>query len=88
MSGLDALSVRGGRSRARCRLRWSSCLSFCSRFSDGVTADSDDALINIRVVRQLLAGNGPVFNIGERVEVGTSPLWIYLVSLMRGPGLD
>ena len=36
---------------------------------------SDDGLIVLRTVRQILAGNGPVFNIGERVEANTSTLW-------------
>ncbi|MDO5683347.1 MAG: hypothetical protein Q4G46_11025, partial [Propionibacteriaceae bacterium] len=36
---------------------------------------SDDGWINIRVVEQVLAGNGPVYNMGERVEVTTSTLW-------------
>lgn len=36
---------------------------------------ADDAFINFRVVRQFLAGNGPVFNVGERVETTTSTLW-------------
>ncbi|WP_432560658.1 hypothetical protein [Granulicoccus sp. GXG6511] len=36
---------------------------------------SDDGWINIRVVEQVLAGNGPVYNAGERVEVTTSTLW-------------
>ena len=30
---------------------------------------SDDGYINARVVEQILAGNGPVYNAGERVEV-------------------
>ena len=29
---------------------------------------ADDGLIVLRTVRNLLAGNGPVFNVGERVE--------------------
>lgn len=37
---------------------------------------TDDGFINLRIVRQLLEGNGPVFNAGERVEAYTSPLWI------------
>ncbi|TMR16764.1 hypothetical protein ETD86_24250 [Nonomuraea turkmeniaca] len=41
---------------------------------------SDDGLIAVRTVRQLLAGNGPVFNVGERVEASTSTLWTYLVA--------
>jgi arabinofuranosyltransferase len=36
---------------------------------------SDDGLIFLRTVRQILAGNGPVFNVGERVETNTSTLW-------------
>ena len=35
----------------------------------------DDAFINFRVVRQFQAGNGPVYNVGERVEATTSTLW-------------
>jgi arabinofuranosyltransferase len=45
---------------------------------------SDDGLIVLRTVRQLLAGNGPVFNVGERVESSTSTVWTYLLVL---PGL-
>ena len=42
---------------------------------------SDDGYIYLRVVDQVLAGNGPVFNRGERVEAATSPLWLWLISL-------
>lgn len=44
---------------------------------------ADDGLINLRVVEQLLAGNGPVFNSAERVEAVTSPLWIWLLAVSR-----
>jgi arabinofuranosyltransferase len=40
---------------------------------------ADDGLIVLRTVRNLLAGNGPVFNAGERVEANTSVAWTYLV---------
>lgn len=40
---------------------------------------ADDGWINIRVVEQVLAGNGPVFNAGERVEVTTSTLWFWIL---------
>ncbi|WP_181773923.1 hypothetical protein [Amycolatopsis pittospori] len=43
---------------------------------------SDDGLIVLRTVRQILAGNGPVFNIGERVETNTSPLWTGILSVL------
>jgi len=42
---------------------------------------SDDGFIHLRVVDQLLAGNGPVFNPGERVEASTSPLWVGLLAV-------
>ncbi len=40
---------------------------------------ADDGLIVLRTVRNLVAGNGPVFNAGERVESNTSTLWTYLI---------
>jgi arabinofuranosyltransferase len=42
---------------------------------------ADDGLIVLRTVRNMLAGNGPVFNEGERVESNTSTLWTYLIYL-------
>ncbi|QDR77450.1 hypothetical protein [Corynebacterium sanguinis] len=41
---------------------------------------SDDGLIVLRTVRNILVGNGPVFNVGERVEANTSTLWQYAIS--------
>ena len=41
---------------------------------------TDDGLIAARTVRQILAGNGPVFNAGERVEANTSALWTWLLA--------
>ena len=49
---------------------------------------ADDGLIVLRTIRNLLAGDGPVFNAGERVESNTSTAWTYLVylgSLIGGP---
>ncbi|PRC53225.1 hypothetical protein C6A85_54920, partial [Mycobacterium sp. ITM-2017-0098] len=42
---------------------------------------ADDGLIVLRTGRNLLAGNGPVFNAGERVEANTSTVWSYLMYL-------
>ena len=42
---------------------------------------SDDGFINVRVILQLVAGNGPTYNLNERVEVGTSTLWLVFVTL-------
>lgn len=47
---------------------------------------SDDGLIVLRTVRNLLAGNGPVFNVGERVEANTSTLWQYLITAVAWVG--
>jgi arabinofuranosyltransferase len=41
---------------------------------------SEDAFIDLRVVRHLLAGYGPVFNLSERVEAYTNPLWVALLA--------
>ncbi|MYW00490.1 hypothetical protein GT354_19835, partial [Streptomyces sp. SID3343] len=43
---------------------------------------TDDGLIFTRAVRQILAGHGPVYSVGERVETSTSTLWQWLLSLL------
>lgn len=40
----------------------------------------DDGMVYARTVRQLLAGHGPVFNVGERAEASGSVLWEWLVA--------
>lgn len=60
---------------------WLSVLVTAALFSWGAWQRrwiADDGLIVLRTVRNLLAGNGPVFNKGERVESNTSTLWTYL----------
>lgn len=42
---------------------------------------AEDAFITFRAVDNLLAGHGPVWNIGERVQVYTHPLWYFLLSI-------
>jgi arabinofuranosyltransferase len=44
---------------------------------------NEDAFINFRVVEQIVHGNGPVFNAGERVEAFTSPLWLAVLVVVR-----
>jgi arabinofuranosyltransferase len=44
---------------------------------------ADDAFINFRVVNELRAGHGLVFNPGERVEAGTSIAWVLLLAAVR-----
>lgn len=41
---------------------------------------SDDGLIVVRIVRNILAGHGPVFNAAERAEANTSALWPWLLA--------
>jgi hypothetical protein len=48
----------------------------------------DDAFISLRFVRQWLAGNGLVFNIGERVEGYSNFLWIVLLAPLGRAGFD
>ena len=43
----------------------------------------EDAFINFRIVHNLLAGHGPVFNVGERVEVSSDPLWLCLLTMVH-----
>ena len=45
---------------------------------------ADDGFFNFRVVDQILAGNGPVFNAGERVEIYTSALWVAVLTVVHG----
>lgn len=43
----------------------------------------EDAFINYRIVDQIFAGHGPVFNAGERVETYTSVVWLAALSVGR-----
>lgn len=42
---------------------------------------TDDAFITFRSVMNFVAGDGPVFNVGERVQSFTHPLWFLMLSL-------
>jgi arabinofuranosyltransferase len=41
----------------------------------------EDAFINFRIIENLLAGHGPVYNVGERVEADSDPLWVATLAL-------
>ena len=41
----------------------------------------DDAFITLRTVDNFIAGRGLVYNVGERVQSYTHPLWLLLVSV-------
>jgi arabinofuranosyltransferase len=47
---------------------------------------TDDAFIDFRVVTHLVAGDGPVFNLGERVEAYSNPLWLGLLAVWSALG--
>jgi hypothetical protein len=47
----------------------------------------DDSYISLRYADNLVAGNGLVFNVGERVEGFTNPLWTLLGAAFIGLGL-
>lgn len=40
-----------------------------------------DGYIYLHVVQNILAGHGPVFNAGQRVEAFTSPMWTFVLSV-------
>jgi arabinofuranosyltransferase len=44
---------------------------------------TDDAFINLRVVDMTLHGHVLAFNAGERVEAGTSPLWVLTLTALK-----
>jgi hypothetical protein len=48
----------------------------------------DDAFITFRYVQQFVAGNGLVYNIGERVEGYSNFLWVMLLSPPYALGAD
>ena len=47
-----------------------------------VTDDAFIAFIDLRIVQHLLAGHGPVYNLGQRVEAYTNPLWVLLLAAL------
>jgi arabinofuranosyltransferase len=49
---------------------------------------SEDAFITLRHVENVLAGQGPVFNPGERVEGYTHATWFLILIFLRGLGLS
>ena len=48
----------------------------------------DDAYITLRYAANLVAGHGPVFNPGERVEGYSNPGWMLVAALALGAGAD
>jgi arabinofuranosyltransferase len=42
---------------------------------------SDDAFITFRSIENFMHGYGPVYNVGERVQTFTHPLWMFMQSI-------
>jgi hypothetical protein len=49
---------------------------------------ADDTFITLRYAQNLAAGNGPVFNVGDRVEGFSSATWMVLLAALHWVGLD
>ncbi|UCE02121.1 MAG: hypothetical protein JSW67_12815 [Candidatus Latescibacterota bacterium] len=49
---------------------------------------TDDFFITLRYADSVVAGDGPVYNSGERTEGYTHFLWLCLITLGRGLGID
>ena len=47
------------------------------------TSICDDAFISLRTATHLSTGHGMVFNVGERVFCVTTPLWVFLLAIVR-----
>ncbi len=48
----------------------------------------DDSYITMRTVDNFLNGYGPTWNIGERVQTFTHPLWMFLLTIVYGISRD
>ena len=46
----------------------------------------EDAFINFRIVANVVAGHGPVYNVGERVETYSDPLWVASLTAFQSIG--
>jgi arabinofuranosyltransferase len=62
-----------------------ACLHAASYFGCGPV---DDDYIVYRYAQNLIEGNGLVFNVGERIEGFTAPLWTFLIAAGLGLGID
>jgi len=48
----------------------------------------DDAYITLRYSRNLMLGNGPVFNMGEHVEGYSNFIWMVVLALLGKLGIS
>ena len=79
------------RSAARWRLEWLALGVLLALNAAAVAWTAwvaDDAFITFRTVDNALAGHGLVWNVGERVQTYTHPLWMGLLLAVSGLGVD
>ncbi len=84
-SSLDSVSVRNPAHAARILLLLPLTLFLLESWQ--IRPQIDDAFISYRYARNLVEGNGLVFNIGEYVEGYTNLLWTILVAAGMSFGL-
>ena len=53
-------------------------------FTDGKLYSSlfDDAMISLKYAQSIALGNGPYWNMGDKVEGFTNPLWTYILAFI------
>lgn len=89
LAGSDVRDLnRDRRPRKTTLLRWTWIVALVPAACVAVGAWShrwvtEDAFIDFRVVQNILGGHGPVFNVGERVEVYTSPMWVAILTAFQ-----
>ncbi len=69
-------------SRGARAARWIAiaCVAAAVAHATALAWISDDAFVSFRYARNLVEGHGLVFNVGERVEGYTNPLWTLFVA--------
>jgi hypothetical protein len=77
IAGIAALAVVGARPQV------AVVLSAFAALALGLSVDGlvDDAYIQFRYAVNVVAGHGPVFNPGERIEGASGGLWIWVLAL-------
>lgn len=84
---VGAVLLAAGIALASRRPDWSLALAVAAALALGFSTDGlvDDAYIQFRHAANLAAGNGPVFNPGERIEGASGGAWIGALAL--GPSI-
>jgi hypothetical protein len=76
---MDSPLVRAPRTAIAC-LAVAAALAAFARLPALWGSVEDDAFIYFRIAANAARGLGPVFNLGERVDAATSPVWVWLLA--------